>query len=572
MRVSDGTTEAVGAEIDFTFNGRALKGRAGETIAAAAIAAGEAGFRIAKDGTKRGVFCGMGVCQECLVVVDDVASQRACMTALTPGATVVSQPYKAPVRVRPYPVAAEAPREVEPCDLLILGGGAGGLAAAQAALGAGVKPVVIDERPMLGGQFYKQLAASQRYARSDAEDGQARDGRRLIEAVEAGGATILRGAQLWGAFRREEVAVEHAGATRVFAPARLILAPGAYERGVPFPGWTLPGVMTTGAAQTLLRAYRVAPGKRVLLAGNGPLNLQVAAELLAAGVEVVAVAEAAGSPFSASPLAIASMLRHAPDLVRDGLRHLWRLKRAGVAVLHRHAIVAAEGDGRVARAVLAAIDESGREVPGTRRAFATDALCVGYGFQPQSELARALGVEFTWDAARATLVARRGDDGATSVDGVWLVGDGGGLGGARAARAQGTLAGIAAAQSLGRDVDTASAASARSALARARAFQAALWTVYCAPLLAEQLASPDTLLCRCEEVCARDVAEAATAAGGVIGALKRDTRLGMGRCQGRYCAPLAALHMNKTDGDPLFAPRVPTKPVSLAAIARREHE
>ena len=572
MRIDDGTTRSAAAEIGFTFNGRTLTGRPGETIAAAVIAAGEHGFRIARDGTTRGVFCGMGVCQECLVVTDGIAGQRACMTPLRADMLVESQPYRAPVRVRPYPAAAEAPRSIEACALLIIGGGAGGLAAAQAALRAGVQPILIDERPTLGGQFYKQLAGSNTYVRPGAEDAQARAGRVLIAAVEAGGATILRGANVWGGFGPREIAVEHAGATRLFAPERLILAPGAYERGIPFPGWTLPGVMTTGAAQTLLRAYRVAPGRRVLLAGNGPLNLQVAAELVASGVEIVAVAEAARAPFHAPPGLALTMLRTAPDLVRDGLRHLWNLRRAGVKLLYGHAIIAASGEGRVARAVLAAIDAEGRILPGTKQRFEVDAVCLGYGFHPQSELPRALGVDFTWDASRATLVAERGEDGATRVENLWLVGDGGGLGGARVAQAQGTLAGAAAAMSLGGRADAAVIAAAHLALRRARAFQAALWELYRAPLLTAQFATPDTLLCRCEDVRCADVDAAMPGAGGLIGALKRDTRLGMGRCQGRYCAPLAAARFGADIGDPLFAPRAPAKPVSLAAIARREVE
>ncbi len=572
MRIEDGTTSNAGQEIGFTFNGRALTGRPGETIAAAVIAAGEHGFRIARDDTRRGMFCGMGVCQECLVVADGVAGQRACMTPLVADMVVESQAYRAPVRVRPYPASAEAPRAIEPCELLIVGGGAGGLAAAQAALRAGVTPIVIDERPALGGQFYKQLAGSNRYARADAEDRQARAGRLLIDAVEAGGATILRAATVWGGFGPREIAVEHAGATRLFAPERLILAPGAYERGVPFPGWTLPGVMTTGAAQTLLRAYRVAPGRRVLLAGNGPLNLQVAAELVASGVEVVAVVEAARAAIHAPARVAWAMLRGAPDLVVDGLRHLWALRRAGVKLLHGHAIIAASGANRVARGVVAQIDAAGRAVPGTELCLEVDAICVGYGFHPQSELPRALGVNYAWDPARAMLVAERGEDGATQVENLWLVGDGGGLGGARVAQAQGTLAGAAAAASLGRRSDAALVDAARRALRRARAFQAALWTLYRAPLLTTQFATPDTLICRCEEVQCGDVDAALPVAGGLIGVLKRDTRLGMGRCQGRYCAPLVASQLAAEIADPLFAPRAPTKPVSLAAIARREVE
>ncbi len=572
MRIEDGTTRPAAAEIGFTFDGRAMTGRPGETIAAAVIAAGEQGFRLAKDETRRGVFCGMGVCQECLVVADGVAGQRACMTPLAAGMVVTAQPYRAPVRVRPFPPAAEAPRDVEACALLIVGGGAGGLAAAQSALRAGVKPIVIDERPALGGQFYKQLAGSNRYAWQGAADAQARAGRALIDAVETGGATILRGATVWGGFGPREIAVEQDGATRIFAPERLILAPGAYERGVPFPGWTLPGVMTTGAAQTLLRAYRVAPGRRVLLAGNGPLNLQVAAELHAAGVEIVAVVEAAPAPFKAPVAAALAMLRHAPGLVLDGLRHLRKLRRAGVRLLHGHAVVAAQGEGRVAQAVVARIDADGHAVPGTERRFDIDALCLGYGFHPQSELPRALGVNFTWDARRAMLVAARGEDGATQIEHLWLVGDGGGLGGARVAQAQGSLAGAAAAASLGHRADAELVESARIALRRARAFQTALWTLYRAPLLTTQFATPETLLCRCEDVSAADIEASLPASGGLIGALKRDTRLGMGRCQGRYCAPLAAARLAADIEDPLFAPRAPAKPVSLAAIARREVE
>jgi NADPH-dependent 2,4-dienoyl-CoA reductase/sulfur reductase-like enzyme len=569
-------------DVTFTWNGRALAGRRGQSIAAALLAVGERGLRRTRDGYPRGVFCGMGVCQECLVVVDGVAGQRACMTKLAPGMAIASQDYRAPVRVAAYPLAAEAPRDIEPCDLLIVGGGASGLSAALAAARAGIKPVLLDERVELGGQFYKQLAAELREAGGGAVDRQMQDGRDLIEAARAAGVTVLSGATVWGAFRPQGIAVEIAaeigGATRLFAPRQLILAQGAYERGVPMPGWTLPGVMTTGAAQTLLRAYGTPAGRRVLLAGNGPLNLQVGAELQAAGVEVAAVAELAPPPWT-SPGATFAMLRHAPDLVRDGILHLARLRGAGVPLLYRHGLVALEGDAQVARAVVARIGDDGSVVSGTERKFDVDAVCMGYGFLPQSELARALGCRHVWNAARGALEVVRGDDGSTSVAGVHVAGDGGGLGGARAARAQGTLAGIAAARALGRPFSPAlerEIETATRALAHARGFQAALWQLYRAPQLADRLAAPDTVICRCEEVARRTVDDGAGVAGGLIGAAKRDTRAGMGRCQGRYCGPLLAARVAGGERDldelSLFAPRTPAKPVTLAAIARREQE
>src|SRR5205085_11905016 len=121
-----------------------------------------------------------------------------------------------------------------------------------------------------------------------------------------------------------ELAAVANGSIIRFKPQRLILASGAYERAVPIPGWTLPGVMTTGAAQTLWRTARRLPGRRVLIAGNGPLNLQLAAELLSGGAEIVAVVEAA-APFASRPAALLAMIAAAPGLVAEGLRYRTRL-------------------------------------------------------------------------------------------------------------------------------------------------------------------------------------------------------------------------------------------------------
>ena len=141
-------------------------------------------------------------------------------------------------------------------------------------------------------------------------------------------------AVVWGGFAADEIAALVGGRAVTFRPRRLVLAPGAHERPVPLPGWTLPGVMTTGSLQTLVRAQRVCPGERVLIAGNGPLNLQLACELLAGGVKPVAVVEAAPRPGLGrmAPGVDAWRAPH-PDLVREGIGMLLTLKRAGVPVL-----------------------------------------------------------------------------------------------------------------------------------------------------------------------------------------------------------------------------------------------
>jgi hypothetical protein len=352
-----------------------------------------------------------------------------------------------------------------------------------------------------------------------------------------------------------------------------VIASGAYERAVPLPGWTLPGFMTTGAAQTLLRAYQVLPGKRVLVSGNGPLNVQVAAELVRAGGAVAALCETAPRPWPGRAPALARMGAAAPELLVQGARYVRALRAAGVPVLYGHAVIAAVGAGRVERATVARLDRQGVPVAGSERTFEVDAVCAGFGFLPSNELARSLGVSHRFDPLLRQLVAVRTPAGKTSVEGVWVAGDGGGTGGARVAEAAGTLAGLDAARSLG--LEPPSSAGARSAgrrLRRGERFQRALAALYAAAPLLDQLARPETLVCRCEEVPLAAVEQELQAGTATSGAVKRVTRAGMGRCQGRYCGPVlvelaARAHTRAPDEWSGFAPAPPFKPLPAGVIA-----
>ena len=343
---------------------------------------------------------------------------------------------------------------------------------------------------------------------------------------------------------------------------------------MPLPGWTLPGFITTGAAQTLLRSYQIAPGSRVLLGGNGPLNLQVAAELTRAGVTVVALVEAAAPPGPASLGSLAAMALAAPDLLRDGLAYRTTLRRARVPTFHRHAIARAEGHNAIETAYIAEIDHRGNPIPGTEKAFAADIVCSGAGFLPSNEIARAIGCHHRFDNRLGHLVADRDAHGRSSIPQVWIAGDSGGLAGARAAQAAGTLAGADVARDLGRPVrHDAEVRRAMAAMHRARRFQSSLWTLFRAPRLVEQFAQPDTILCRCEEVSLASV-QAALTTGKTsnAGALKRLTRAGMGRCQGRYCGAILVEMVARQSGTDIdeysyFAPRMPFKPVPVATAS-----
>jgi NADPH-dependent 2,4-dienoyl-CoA reductase/sulfur reductase-like enzyme len=514
----------------------------------------------------------MGVCQECLVTIDGESGQRACLTPAQAGSTVARQPGRPDLaQTAAAPVARTDAEHIRSCDVLVIGGGPGGLSAASTAAEAGLDVVLLDERDKLGGQYFKQPAGPER-ARDDA---QFAAGRALIERLRDSGAEVHSGAQVWAAFDIDDIRVLAADGRWHYQTRALILAPGAYERPLPLPGWTLPGVMTTGAAQTLWRGYGVAPGKHVLVSGNGPLNMQVAAELVRGGVDVVALTELATTPSTAGRLpALARMARSNAGLVRDGLRYRSTLARARVPVIYGAAVVRVEGDAQASAAVVMKLDGQGRPRPGTERRFEVDAVCMGFGFVPSTDIARMLGCRHEYAADTGQLLTTITERGRSSRDDVWIVGDGGGIKGAHHARAQGALAALDVVRALGgswsaelteREVNVAREAK------RHRRFQAALGRVFAAPLLQDELADPDTLICRCEAV-SRGAVEASLADGaGHIGAIKRITRVGMGPCQGRYCAPvITAMVARSTGAAPGelsgFAPTPPVKPVVISDL------
>lgn len=557
--------------ITLDFEGARVEARPGESLAAALTAHGVNVFRTTRCAAERGLFCGMGVCQDCLVEIDGKPNQRACMTKVDRPLTVRREAHARPLTPagQGHPPVTIGDVVVSTPELFVIGAGPGGLSAAIAARKAGAEVLVVDERSQAGGQYFKQLSVGVEGV--SAPDAQHREGAALIETAVRLGVEIKSGVTVWGAFEPNEYAATAEGRMLRLLPKAAIIATGAYERGWPVPGWTLPGVMTTGAAQTLWRTARRLPGKTVLIAGNGPLNLQLAAELIEGGARVVAVVEAAQRPSVAKVGALASMALASPALIRDGLRYHAIRRSGGAAMLYGTIVAGVEKTATGLSVRLQPAAGRGEEVR-----HEVDALCLGYGFEPSNELLRALGCGHDFDPVRRQLVTRRDADGLTDVAGVYALGDCTGLGGARAALAEGALVGTAAARALGHTTSAsldAEARRARSDLARHRRFQQALWTLYAAPAYSATLATPETLLCRCEEVTFGQIEEALAEEMQLIGAVKRRTRVGMGRCQGRYCAPvldalLAERFGRARDEFTGFAPRVPVKPVAIEDLAR----
>lgn len=382
--------------------------------------------------------------------------------------------------------------------------------------------------------------------------------------ARASGAELCAGVEIWGAFDGPLFAALEGDGALIVRPRAAVIATGAYEQPRMVPGWELPGVMTTGAAQTLWRSYRTLPGARVIVAGSGPLNVQVALELARGGARLVAVCEAAPGPWG-RPLTAARMIAADPGLAAKGAWMLAGLAARGVRVRHATVLERIEAADDALAVTLAG--------PTSRATVIADAVLMNEGFHPANEILRLLGCEMVWDARFAQLRPVRSAECATSVAAIYAVGDCCGLGGAPAAAAEGAIAGAAVARRLG--FAAPSPPDAEVALARARAFQDALWRLYGHRPHDLSTVPPETIFCRCEEVTKGELDVALAAEPGDIGAVKRATRIGMGRCQGRYCGPALVRLLAERTGALIadrsfFAPRAPVKPVRIAAVLAAE--
>ncbi|MDQ0383994.1 thioredoxin reductase [Streptomyces sp. DSM 42143] len=463
-------------------------------------------------------------------------------------------------------------------DLVVVGAGPAGLAAAVTALAGGLSVALVDSGTAVGGQYWRHPPDHARPTIPTADLHHRlrayRALRRALSTARARGRLDLRPAHhVWSVTPDDDGFTVHAvdrrrapeeTAVALRAP-RLLVATGAYDRQLPFPGWDLPGVLTVGGLQALLKGGGVAAGRRVALGGTGPFLLPVAAGLASRGVEVVAVCEAAGpSAWLRQP---GPLLRN-PAKWAEGARYGLTLARHGVRLRPRTAIVAADGTDRVTSVRIASLAPDGSPRPGTERRVEVDAVGVGWGFAPQLDLLLPLGCDLT-DSGDGNAVVAVDTGQRTTVPGLYAAGEVCGVGGARLSLAEGRLA----AESVLADQGTAPVlgrrrlAATRATVTGQRAFARAMARAHPIPPGWAKWLTDDTLLCRCEEVTAGAV-RAARADGGASDhrQVKQLTRAGMGWCQGRICGP--AVHCLVAPHRP-YAPteRLIATPVTLGVLA-----
>jgi NADPH-dependent 2,4-dienoyl-CoA reductase/sulfur reductase-like enzyme len=444
-------------------------------------------------------------------------------------------------------------------DLAVIGGGPAGLAAASLAARAGVSTVLFDENPGVGGQIYRGITSTPVTDRAILGD-DFWAGAELAADAKASGALIVNGATVWSLDPQRIVGVSMGGKARMIEARRVVIASGSQERPFPIPGWTLPGVMTAGGAQTALKAQGLLPDGRTVIAGTGPLLWLLAAQILRAGGKIEAILDT--TPRSNWLRA----LPHLPDFMLSpyfakGLG-LLREVRARAPVVRADRIEAVGAD-RLSEVVFGQGDRE--------RRIAADLLLLHQGVVPNVNLAIAAGIRHAWNERQLCFQPMLDQDFGSSVPGIAVAGDGAGIAGGTAAAERGRIAAIAAVRALKPEATVPDPQTVRQCLQRAEMGRAFLdWLNR--PAKRFRQPDGDTIVCRCEEVTAKQVRDMAAMGCEGPNQMKAFLRCGMGPCQGRLCGltvtELIAKQRATTPAEVgYYRLRPPVKPITLAELA-----
>ncbi|CAM4045472.1 FAD-dependent oxidoreductase [Bordetella tumulicola] len=457
-------------------------------------------------------------------------------------------------------------------DVLIVGAGPAGMSAAITLRETGLDVMVVDEQPTPGGQIWRAVETVAATPTGALLGDEYRAGAALAERFRACGAEYRPATQVWQIEPGWHVYMSSAGQAEVCRARQVLLATGAQERPAPFPGWTLPGVLTVGAAQILLKTSHQVPREPIWVAGNGPLVILYMAQLLRAGGRIAGWLDTtpAGQWRRAWPhwAAAASRWR---DLTK-GLGWLRQLRAAGVKRVRNVVSFRAVGDTHLSDIEYTLGNGRSERAPAR-------VLLVHEGVVPSIHMTRALECRHHWNAAQACLVPDVDDWGQSSQAGVYVAGDGVGIGGAQAACVRGELAAIGLILGAGKlSVDQAQdrARPLRQRLVAELQLRPLLDAMY-PPRAAIFAPSDDTVVCRCEELTAGDIRKAAAIGRPGPNQIKSITRAGMGPCQGRQCGYTIAHILAQTQQRPVadvgfYRIRPPLKPLTLGELASLDVE
>ncbi len=315
-------------------------------------------------------------------------------------------------------------------EVIIIGGGPAGLAASIEIAKSGCKVLVVDENKKAGGQLFKQI---HKFFGSKEHSAGIRGidiGKQLLSETKKLGVEVWLDSEVIDLTKDKGVSIKHNGKLEILNAKSVLVATGASENAVNFEGWTLPGVMGAGAAQTMINVNRVLPGNRILMVGSGNVGVIVTYQLIQAGAEVVGIVEAL------------------PRIGAYGV-HAAKVRRAGVPFFLKHTIIRAEGKDKVERAVICEIDDKFNKIPGTEKVLEVDVISVATGLRPLTEASWMAGVSHKYIPELGGWMPIHDENMQTSIPGIYIAGDTAGVEEANTAMDEGRLAGLSIAENLG---------------------------------------------------------------------------------------------------------------------------
>ena len=451
--------------------------------------------------------------------------------------------------------------------LAIVGGGPAGLAAAVTAAEYGIAVALFDEQPTLGGQIYRSIESVPTERAKQLGEEYLR-GKKLVDAFRQSKAHYFPDTQVWSLNRKRQIGLLRNDEAQMVTADQVLVANGAMERPVPFPGWTLPGVMHAGAGQILFKSAGIVPADGVVLAGSGPLLLLLAWQYLHAGVEVKAMLDLTPmrNHLRALPKLPRALLAH--HYLTKGIAYQFDLKRAGIRTVYGVSNIQAQGKN--------SLESVSFRHRGKNETIETDLLLTHFGVIPHIWLTQAAGCQHEWDKSQQCWRPQHDEWGNTSIDGILVAGDNAGIGGARTAEHAGRLAALQAIYALGkinqqeRDKLAENDRKWMHEDLRVRPFLEAFFHIPQKSMLATP--DDDTIVCRCEEVTAGEIRAAVANKHSDSNQVKFLTRCGMGPCQGRQCANAVAHIVAVASGKPVqetnhYRGRPPVTPLSLGQLA-----
>jgi glycine/D-amino acid oxidase-like deaminating enzyme/thioredoxin reductase len=572
MFIKDKNVEITAKKIKFTFEKKNYFAYEGDTVSSALIRNGIKNFREDKHKNYRGVYCNMGICNECIVEVNGNQSIKACTKEIYANDNILIQKYNVDLPVVKEGIQLE--KKIISYDILIIGAGPGGIGASLSLKNSKKKIALIDEKKAIGGQYYKKISKVFNIISSNKLDEQMKEGIRYESKIRNTNINLFLGYKVWGFYQNYnseyEICCSKGSIDLRILCKKIIIASGSFEKPFFVNGWHLPNVLTTGGTQILVNSQKILPGKKIVVCGNGPLNFQLADELKKGGATVVAVIESSKNPFLNSFISLFCLIL-SPIIFLKGVKSYLNIFFSNTKIIHESFI------------------SEIKEINNKKNIYVKkrnrneiifndiDVVSLNYGFHPNNDIGKLLGLDGHFNKKKNYFEIKKNLFNQTSDKNIFIVGEAAKNVGAKISFYEGQLTGYFVNDDFKNILILIKTPFLFFNLIRSKLFQKALWLIFNRSHSNIVSITKETMFCRCEDVKYSDVLKYKDLPNVDAGLIKRMTRTGMGRCQGRYCGiGLSEIFNNKITNENYkqfsFAPQNPIKTVQLKNVGYEKKE